>query len=104
MQPFLRKKVEFMRNYKPMPYSKYLFVQVDIGGHKNEYICAYMQKKKACKAGFLFCSIAWLRQIRPLFFSSSSMSVPRSFFSAIFSISRSAKLMSASMSGFLSSA
>ncbi len=67
-------------------------------------IYAYICKKESLQGRLSFCSIVRLRQIRPLFFSSSSMSVPLTFFSAILIISFSAKLMSASISGFLSSA
>ncbi len=67
-------------------------------------IYAYICKKESLQGRLSFDSIVRLRQIRPLFFSSSSISVPLIFFSAILIISFSAKLISASMSGFLSSA
>ena len=103
MQSFCAKKFDFYGTTSIQPAYCPFFVQVDAGNSKNEYICAYMQKKKACKQAFFF-SMVRSDQIRPLFFSSNSISVPLSFFSAILIISFSAKLMSASRSGFLSSA
>ena len=49
-------------------------------------IYAYICKKESLQGRLSFDSIVRLRQIRPLFFSSSSISVPLIFFSAILTV------------------